>query len=72
MRDFDRFIDFLDFFFVFSSSDIIRKFSHQSCSGEFELDEDIHLMMAPVLKAGEVIEVSALTMYNVAFILCGF
>ncbi|EYC11208.1 hypothetical protein Y032_0051g2075 [Ancylostoma ceylanicum] len=50
-----------------SASAIIRKFSHQSCSGEFELDADIHLMMAPMLRTGEVIQ--RLQRFNPAIVL---
>ncbi|KAK6727115.1 hypothetical protein RB195_005049 [Necator americanus] len=50
-----------------SASFIIRKFAHQSCSGEFDLDPDIHLMMAPLLDATEVI--ARLQMFNPAVVL---
>ncbi|KHJ79292.1 zinc carboxypeptidase, partial [Oesophagostomum dentatum] len=50
-----------------SAAAIIKKFSHQSCSGEFELDTDIHLLMAPILKTGDVIE--RLQRFNPAVVL---
>ncbi|XGW23109.1 hypothetical protein V3C99_005393 [Haemonchus contortus] len=36
--------------------EVVRKLAHQVCSGEFELDPDIRLIMAPVLSAGDVME----------------
>ncbi|KAK5965607.1 CarboxyPeptidase D family [Trichostrongylus colubriformis] len=39
-----------------SAEEVIRKLAHLVCSGEFELDPDIRLIMAPLLKPGNVEE----------------
>ncbi|VDO59500.1 unnamed protein product [Haemonchus placei] len=36
--------------------EVVRKLAHQVCSGQFELDPDIRLIMAPLLSAGDVME----------------
>ncbi|WKX89640.1 hypothetical protein Q1695_008916 [Nippostrongylus brasiliensis] len=39
-----------------SSEVVVRKLAHQLCLGEFDLDSNIRLLMAPILKAGDVAE----------------
>lgn len=43
--------------FSFSADLVVRKLAHQLCSAEFELDADIRVLMVPLLKAGDVMEV---------------